>query len=335
MKKIKHTDKTKYKRMKLPIYLSLGLLIVMYSGGCTSDQKTKNKKEATSANGEIVHPDSAAIKEIVGIGKVSPAEDIIDLSATAGGIVTVIYKQEGDSVHKGEAILQLNDAAEQLQLQQIRAQLQTQQSQIDFEKLALKETDVDINNKIKNLTIAKNLFNKGAETKQVVDDLEKDLALLQVSKSKSQLTINQAIDKANELTASIKLRQLDIDQKILYAPFDGLLLQIAAKVGTALTLYQTYATIAPAGNKMVKAEVDELYSAKLKEGQQVDIQYVGTNERIATGRLIFLSPYLQKKSLFSEKTDDQEDRRVRQINISLNGNPTIILNAKVECVIHL
>jgi multidrug resistance efflux pump len=203
------------------------------------------------------------------------------------------------------------------------------------EKLALKEKDVDINNKLQNLTIAKNLFNKGAETKQVVDDLEKDLALLQVSKSKSELTIHQAIDKANELTALIKLRQLDIDQKVLYAPFDGLLLQIEAKVGSALTLYQTYATIAPAGNKIVKAEVDELYSAKLKEGQQVDIQYVGTNQPIATGRLVFLSPYLQKKSLFSEKTDDQEDRRVRQISISLNGNPAIILNAKVECVIHL
>jgi multidrug efflux pump subunit AcrA (membrane-fusion protein) len=321
--------------MKSSIYLSICLLILICVGGCKADQESKKNKEATSTNSDMVHPDSAAIKEIVGIGKVSPAEDIISLSATAGGIVQFIDKQEGDSVHKGEAILHLNDAAEQLQLQQIRAQLNTQQSQIDFEKLALKEKDVDINNKLKNLSIAKNLFNKGAETKQVVDDLEKELALLQVSKSKSELTIHQAIDKANELTALIKLRQLDIDQKVLYAPFDGLLLQIEAKVGTALTLYQTYATIAPAGNKIVKAEVDELYSAKLKEGQRVDIQYVGTNQPIATGRLIFLSPYLQKKSLFSEKTDDQEDRRVRQISISLNGNPAIILNAKVECVIHL
>ena len=321
--------------MKLFTYLSICILIVFFSGSCSSAQKSKKLKEEHATDEQMVHPDSLAIKEIVGIGKISPAEDIISLSATTGGIIEAIYKQEGAMVRKGEAILQLNDAAEQLQLAQIRAQLHTQQSQIDFEKLALKEMDVDIQNKLQNLNIARNLFNKGAETKQVVDDLEKDLALLQVSRSKSQLTIQLAKNKANELTETLRLRQLDIDQKVLVAPFDGLLLQISAKVGTALTMYQTYATIAPSGNKIVKAEVDELYSAKLKEGQIVDIQYVGTNQRIATGRLIFLSPYLQKKSLFSEKTDDQEDRRVRQINISLDGNPNIILNAKVECVIHL
>jgi hypothetical protein len=48
-----------------------------------------------------------------------------------------------------------------------------------------------------------------------------------------------------------------------------------------------------------------------------------------------LSPYLKKKSLFSEKSDDQEDRRVREIKIALINDSGLLINSKVECVIKL
>jgi hypothetical protein len=56
---------------------------------------------------------------------------------------------------------------------------------------------------------------------------------------------------------------------------------------------------------------------------------------VATGRITKLSPYLQKKSLFSEIPGEREDRLVREIEITLDGRPSLLLNAKVECVIKL
>lgn len=105
--------------------------------------------------------------------------------------------------------------------------------------------------------------------------------------------------------------------------------------GAALNQYATYAEFAPEGALIVRAEVDELFSQKLKVGQQVDIHYAGSQEVIAKGDIKMLSPYLKKKSLFSEKANDQEDRRVREVRISIKDNTDLVINSKVECVIKL
>jgi hypothetical protein len=97
--------------------------------------------------------------------------------------------------------------------------------------------------------------------------------------------------------------------------------------------FSTYAELAPSGPEIVKAEVDELFADRLKTGQDAEIRYIGSDSAIATGKLYFVSPYLTRKSLFSGKTGEQEDRMVRQVKIALSSTADIIINSRVECVI--
>ena len=45
-----------------------------------------------------------------------------------------------------------------------------------------------------------------------------------------------------------------------------------------------------------------------------------------------MGPYLKKKSLFSEQAGDAEDRRVREVRITLKNAEKILFNTRVECV---
>jgi len=56
---------------------------------------------------------------------------------------------------------------------------------------------------------------------------------------------------------------------------------------------------------------------------------------LAEGEVIYLSPYLKKKSLFSDNSANMEDRRVREVRIRLNGNSNLLINSRVEAVIDL
>ena len=85
----------------------------------------------------------------------------------------------------------------------------------------------------------------------------------------------------------------------------------------------------------VRTEVDELFAGRLRQGLDADIRFVGSDSVAARGKVIFLSPYLKKKSLFSQKANDQEDRLVREVRIKLEGENGLILNSKVESVIKL
>jgi hypothetical protein len=81
---------------------------------------------------------------------------------------------------------------------------------------------------------------------------------------------------------------------------------------------------------------------KVKEIQKlligIDINALpkyGIDGDFGTETEVALFKYLKKKSIFSEKSDDQEDRRVREIKISIKDASSLIINSKVECKIKL
>lgn len=67
-----------------------------------------------------------AISRIVGIGKIIPENDIIQLSSPVNGIVQKIYKNENDAVNIGTVILELDHELEDAKIVQLRTEVKTQ-----------------------------------------------------------------------------------------------------------------------------------------------------------------------------------------------------------------
>jgi hypothetical protein len=81
--------------------------------------------------------------------------------------------------------------------------------------------------------------------------------------------------------------------------------------------------------------VDELWANKIYIGQKATIRTQGMDDKLAEGEVVYLSPYLKKKSLFSDDSSNMEDRRVREVRIRLSGNTNLLINSRVEAVIDL
>jgi multidrug resistance efflux pump len=306
-----------------------GTLLLCLLAACGSDDKT------AEAAGKTVNPDSVKVKEIIGIGKVEPENEIVNLAATSGGIVTAIGKNDGDTVKSGDLLVQLDDATEQIKVIQIRSQIKTQQTQVEIEGSNLKNNEVKLVNKKRQFATSKALYEKGAETKDAFEDLATEVKSLEVDIEKSASTIRQAKDRIGELNQQLRLAETEAGQKKIKSLYDGVMLDMKIAKGAAIDQYATFAEFAPEGRTIIRAEVDELFADKLAVGQKVDIRYTGNAKIIATGELLTISPYLKKKSLFSVKADDQEDRRVREIRVSLDNNAPLVINSKVECIIKI
>ncbi len=305
------------------------MLLISFFTACNSE----DKKEAAAGN--TVSPDSVQVREIIGIGKVEPENEIINLAATSGGIVTAVAKKDGDTVKAGDLLVQLDDATERIKVSQVLSQISTQQTQVEIENANLKNNEVNLANKKRQLATSKALLEKGAETREVYDDLETEVKSLEVDIEKSAATIRQAKDRIAELDQQLRLAETEVSQKKIKSPYSGILLDMQTAKGAAISQYATFAEFAPAGLTIIRAEVDELFADKLATGQKVDVRYTGNAKIIAQGELIMISPYLKKKSLFSTKADDQEDRRVREIRVSINNNTPLVINSKVECIIKI
>ena len=315
--------------MNKKIYLVIIPLIIT---ACSSSKEDKEKSVAASYS---VNSAMVKVSEVVGVGKVEPEKEIISLASATGGLVKEIYRKDGDSIKKDEPLVRLDDELELIRVSQLRSQYSSQKSQVDIDNLTLKESEAKLANKKKLLVSVISLASKGAETKQTLDDLETEVTALSLTVEKDRASVALSASRLREMAEQVRYAEAEADKKILRSPYDGILLELKIEKGNAVNQFETFAEVAPAGPMTVRTEVDELFAGRLREGLDADIRFVGSDSVVAKGKVIFVSPYLKKKSLFSQKANEQEDRLVREAIIKLEGENGLLLNSKVESVIKL
>ena len=317
------------KTMNIKFYLVIVPLIITACSG-SNEKEEKSVSASNSINSALVD-----VSEVVGVGKVEPEKEIISLAAATGGIVKEIYRNDGDSIRKDEPLVRLDDELELIRVSQLRSQFNSQKSQVDIDKLNLRESEARLSNKKKLLESVRVLALKGAETMQTLDDLETEVTTLSFTVEKYSASVILSASRLRELAEQVRYAEAEASKKILRSPYEGLLLEMHVEKGSAVNQFEKFAEVAPSGPITVRTEVDELFAGRLSLGLNAEIRFVGSDSVVAIGKVIFLSPYLKKKSLFSQKANEQEDRLVREVRIKLEGDNALILNSKVESVIKL
>jgi HlyD family secretion protein len=315
--------------MNKKIYLLIIPIVIMACGG------GKEINEKPGAGSVPVNSAIVDVAEVVGVGKVEPEQEIINLAAATGGVVKDIYRNDGDIIKKDEPLVRLDDELELIKVSQLKSQYNAQKSQEEIDKLNLQESEARLSNKKKLLLSVRVLESKGAETTQTLDDLETEVTSLSLVVEKNRASVNLSSARLRELAEQVRYAEAEASKKILRSPYDGILLEMHILKGSAVAQFEKYAEVAPSGPLTVRSEVDELFAGRLRLGLDADIRFIGSDSVVARGKVIFLSPYLKKKSLFSQKANEQEDRLVREVRIILDGENGLILNSKVESVIKL
>jgi len=294
---------------------------------------TCKNKEADSKNS--TKKPVVAIQQVVGIGKIEPENEIIQLSAEVDGIVEKIYKNENDTVNKGDLIFELKHSIQDATIVQLKQAAAVQKAQIKVDESAIKELQI----KYANSSVASqrliNLLAKGAETQQAVDNATTEMQSLMANIDKSQATVLVSKMRWKETNAQTAIAMAELKQKFKTAPAKGILLELNIQTGNYIDSKQIVAQINTGGKTVAVCEIDELFAAKIKIGQSAIIRNFGALDTLSIGKVYFTSSFLKKKSLFTDQSGEKEDRRVREIKILLDNPATILLNSRIECVVFI
>jgi multidrug resistance efflux pump len=306
------------------------LLILLISILTSCNNKTeKEKQEIENARLAIT------INHIVGIGKIIPENDIIQLSSPVNGIVQRIYKKENDTVSIGTVILELEHDLEDAKILQSKNEVNTQSAQIKVDAASVGEYEAKKSNAELELQHLQNLLLKGAETQQTVDDETTNLKALNSNLKRLEASVAVSKSRLQETKATLKTAQVERDQKIIKSPINGRILELTVLIGGSVSIQQSFGQIGPEGKTIAICEMDESNAEKISVGQKGWIRNVGSSDTLTTGTVYFASSFLKKKSLFTDQSGEREDRRVRTIKIILDKPDKLILNARVECVIDI
>ena len=309
--------------MKRSVYLVL--LLSMFSSCGNKEEKaaTEKSKDTTAAN------------QVVGIGKIEPESDIIQLASPVNGIVQHIMKKENDTVNAGTPILELDHQLEDAKVKQIASELITQADQVKVDEASVGEYDAKYANAVSEVERLQRLFAKGAETQQAVDDAKTSLKSYQSNLSRLRAGVVVAKGKLEQTKSALHVAEIERDQKIIRSPVNGRILELSTLIGSSVDTRQSFGQISPMGKTIAVCEIDEMYADKVSVGQKAWIRKVGSIDTLSAGTVYVAFSFLKKKSLFTDQSGEKEDRRVRTIKIMLDKPDRFLLNARVECVIDI
>lgn len=304
------------------------LLLILPLAACN---KKSDKEKVQIQNAKEFYDSS----HIIGIGKIIPEQDIIQLSSPVNGIVERIYKSENDSVNNGTVILSLVHHVEDGKMELLERDVSTQASQINVASADADEFERKIKTAKTELQHLQNLLARGAETQQRVDEAVSNLQILNTGLQRAQAGVQVSNGNWLQSKAALQNAAIERELKMIKSPIRGTILELTVLAGGSVAIQQSLGQIYPEGRKIAICEIDELHADKIAVGQTGWIRNAGSLDTLSTATVYFTSSFLKKKSLFTDQSGEKEDRRVRTIKLMLNQPEKLLLNARVECVIEV
>lgn len=301
------------------------LLLLLSSCGGKEEQKEKPLSDYKVEK----------VKELIGIARVEPASKIYPIGSELGGRVIRIMAQEGESLKKGQLLIELDASTEDAQIIQSNTKLASRNERINSLSARVEAVNIKINAATINYNRDKKLADAKAGTEKALIDSETALMNIKAELVIAKADLKEAQASLEEIKAEAAYYGQLKRKKQLFAPEDGMMLSIDVKPGQALAPGTKIGDFAPSGGLIAITEVDELFALKVKNGMKVNINVQGTKELLSTGTVVYCSSYLSKKSIFSDKADNLEDRRVREVRVQIDNPSSVLIGSRVECIIKL
>jgi len=293
-------------------------------------------QKAEEAKTEPVRPREAMqMTRIVGIATIEPLERLRTLNAEVSGVITEVLVRDGQHVVRGETLLTLDNQVEGAQLDQARSRLGTQKAAVAAAKSVMETREIQWKKAVADGQRDAKLAEGNALSRQALENSQfqanQNLMLMQ----EAAAALAQQEARLRETEADIRYYQTLMGRRAVRSPMAGTFLSVNVRTGSYLNNTTDLGDFSPDGPLIAITEVDELFAGSVQTGLKAHIRNQGDDGVLAKGRVVFVGDYLKKKSLFSGKPDDLEDRRVREVRVELEEGSGVLIGSRVECVISL
>jgi HlyD family secretion protein len=236
-------------------------------------------------------------------GKVEPIQNF-EAHSPVPTTVKRLYVREGDRVHKGQLLLQLDDA--DLRSQAARAQARMKAAQADQSDLSTGGTREELltldaqlakarnvhDYDQRNLDALRRLQQQGAasagEVKQAEDELQRaqaDATLLE-QKQKGRYSkpeVEKVKAQGAEAQAAYDAAEDALQKSSVRAPFDGIVYALPVKQGTYVQTGDLLLQVGDLSKMLVRTFVDEPDIGRLAPGQKIEVTWDAIPGRIWNG----------------------------------------------------
>jgi len=210
----------------------------------------------------------AGAQDIPAITK--PSRDVT-LAFVRSGKVSKLTVTEGDRVSAGQLLAHLDDEAEKLQLEQLKAEAD--------DLVRVKAAEAQLEQKRVDLAKLKEAFAKGAVSKWDVEHARLDVKMRELSLDLAKFERSQARKKYEE--AKIQLTRMRLE-----SPIDGRVNEIMIQQGEAADELEDVVRVVEIDPLWIEVAVPLGRARRLRPGGSAIVKFVDGGEKAATGKIV-------------------------------------------------
>jgi len=259
--------------------------------------------------------------QITGSGVLEATE--ITISSKSNGQVLDLLVKEGDEIQVGSVIAVIDTEKLVLQKEQVKAGLAEINYHISTAREAINLAEEQFENVKKKYERIKKLQNEGAATQQQLDDVETLYNQSQTQLKTTESNLKAARMKKQQIEASLKLIQSQIDDATITTPVSGIVINKFIEKGENVAMGIPIVTIADLSKLWIKLYVTAPQLGFIQLGEKAEIRVDSFPEQRFEGNIIWIS----SKAEFTPKNIQTEEARadlVYAVKIDV-PNPDLLL----------
>lgn len=220
-----------------------------------------------------VRPDS--ITSFLAVTGVVGSEEEAYLSSKMGGRISKIYKDIGDTVKKGEKLVDIDTS--QLEIQKTQAE-----NQLRIAERSLNQVRIRLEDARKDLERIQNLFRKKAISKKELERFELKFQTVEQQYETALAQLEVARD-------NLMIIETNIRDSSVFAPFDGIVGTKKAEAGEIVAPGQVILSLYNLAKLNAQVQVAESDLVHLKVGQEVEVKLDAFPEERFKGKVLKIS----------------------------------------------
>ena len=289
------------------ILVGLGIVVVL--GGIAFANVKYKRQDGIAVNVETIQKrDLQAI--VSASGKIQP-QRLVNISADTMGRVTNLAVEEGQTVQKGQFLLQIDPRNLTTAYNQGAASLAAARSQMEQLRVSIDSTKTSLKQAQDALTRQQQLYKQGLTPKEQLDNAENLLRMRQADLSSAERQIETQRLRMTQEEASLENAKLNLSKVRIESPITGIITRRNIEegetvvIGTMNNAGTNLLTIADMSLIEAQVEVDETDIPNVTLGQKAKITIDAMPGKIFSGKVVEIgnSPISATGSAASQATN--------------------------------
>ncbi len=297
---------------------------------------------------------------VAGSGSVEPDSQSIKLSADLSGKLRSVNVEEGQAIHKGQVLAQLENEDYAAHLASSAAELRKKeaimrkvvngaQSRERSQALASEHAaEAVMKNAKENLERRQKLFDAGVISREELERYTKEYNVAKDQYDESSDQYSLINDDAREEDVAIAQANLDLakarvaeaqasyQQTIITSPIDGIVLRVHHRAGESISASASSDPVLTVGDTRllrVRVDIDETDVAKVEVGQKAYIKADAFGDEKFWGRVVEVGELLGPKTARTDEPSERVDRKFLQALVELQSGAHLPVGLRVDSCI--